>query len=144
LEALFPPDPLTAAGTAKRRHMNSRNERGEGKLGGLIALALIFGAAYAAWNVAPAYMDHYDFVDKVNEICRTPRYKAPDDDKIIDMLMKEVRNRRLDTWIGRNSFRVSTVDTGRRITLSYEREVQILPGMKKKLKFSSTSDQPLI
>jgi len=39
-------------------------------------------------------MDHYDFVDKVHEICRTPRYKAPDDDKIIDMLMKEVKNRR--------------------------------------------------
>jgi hypothetical protein len=124
--------------------MHSRHERGEGKLGGLIALALIFGAAYAAWNVAPAYMDHYDFVDKVNEICRTPRYKAPDDDKIIDMLMKEVRNRRLDSWIGRNSFRVSTVDTGRRITLSYEREVQILPGMKKKLKFDFTADQPLV
>ena len=124
--------------------MYSRNERGEGKLGGLIALALILGAAYAAWNVAPAYMDHYDFVDKVNEICRTPKYKAPDDDKIIDMLMKEVRNRRLDTWIGRNSFRVSTVDTGRRITLSYEREVQLLPGMKKKLKFDFTADQPLV
>ena len=124
--------------------MRSRIERGEGKLGGLIALALIFGAGYAAWHVAPAYMDHYDFVDKVNEICRTPRYKAPDDEKIIDMLMKEVRNRRLDTWIGPNSFRVSTVDTGRRITLSYEREVQILPGMKKNLKFSFTADQPLV
>jgi hypothetical protein len=60
------------------------------------------------------------------------------------MLMKEVRNRRLDTWIGRNSFRVSTVETGRRITLSYEREVQILPGMKKKLKFDFTADQPLV
>jgi hypothetical protein len=144
LEALLHSDPLTAAGTAKRRHMHSRNERGEGKLGGLIALALILGAAYAAWNVAPAYMDHYDFVDKINEICRTPKYKAPDDDKIIDMLMKEVRNRRLDAWIGRNNFRVSTVDTGRRITLSYEREVQLLPGMKKKLSFNFTADQPLI
>ena len=124
--------------------MNSRSQRGEGKLGGIIALALIFGAAYAAWNVAPAYMDHYDFVDKVNEICRTPKYKAPNDEKIIEMLMKEVRNRRLDTWIGPSSFKVSTVDTGRRIALNYEREVNLLPGMKKKLKFSFTSDQPLI
>lgn len=124
--------------------MQSRKERGEGKLGGIIALALIFGAAYAAWNVAPAYMDHYDFVDKINEICRTPRYKAPTDDKIIEMLMKEVRNRRLTDWIGPSSFRVSTVETGRRITLTYEREVNLLPGMKKKLKFDFTSDQPLI
>jgi len=124
--------------------MQSRNERGEGKLGGLIALALIFGAGYATWHVAPAYMDHYDFVDKVNEICRTPKYKAPQDEKIVDMLMKEVKNRRLDTWIGRNSFKVSTVDTGRRITLIYEREVEILPGMKKTLKFNFTADQPLV
>jgi hypothetical protein len=124
--------------------MHSRNERGEGKLGGLIALALIFGAGYATWHVAPAYMDHYDFVDKVNEICRTPKYKAPQDEKIVDMLMKEVKNRRLDTWIGRNSFKVSTVDTGRRITLIYEREVEILPGMKKTLKFNFTADQPLV
>jgi len=124
--------------------MNSRKERGEGKLGGIIALALIFGAAYAAWNVAPAYMDHYDFVDKVNEICRTPRYKAPTDDKIMEMLMKEVKNRRLDTWIGPSSFKISTVETGRRITLSYDREVNLLPGMKKKLKFDFTADQPLV
>jgi len=124
--------------------MHSRKERGEGKLGGIIALALIFGAAYAAWNVAPAYMDHYDFVDKINEICRTPKYKAPTEDKIIEMLMKEVRNRRLDTWIGPSSFKVNTVDTSRRIALTYEREVQLLPGMKKKLKFDFTSDQPLI
>jgi hypothetical protein len=144
LEALLHSDPLTAAGTAKRRPMHSRSERGEGKLGGLIALVLIFGAAYAAWNVAPAYMDHYDFVDKINEICRTPKYKAPTDEKIVDMLMKEVHNRRLDPWIGRNSFRISTVDTSRRIALVYEREVNLLPGMKKKLKFDVTSDQPLI
>lgn len=124
--------------------MQSRKERGEGKLGGIIALALIFGAAYAAWNVAPAYMDHYDFVDKVNEICRTPRYKAPTDDKILEMLMKEVHNRRLDTWIGPSSFKISTVETGRRITLAYDREVNILPGMKKKLKFDFTADQPLV
>ena len=124
--------------------MNSRRQRGEGKLGGIIALALIFGAAYAAWNVAPAYMDHYDFVDKVNEICRTPKYKAPNDEKIIEMLMKEVRQRRLDDWISRNSFKVSTTETNRRIILKYEREVQILPGFKKKLKFDFQSDQPLV
>jgi hypothetical protein len=58
--------------------------------------------------------------------------------------MKEVHNRRLDPWIGRNSFRISTVDTSRRIALVYEREVNLLPGMKKKLKFDVTSDQPLI
>jgi len=124
--------------------MQSRNQRGEGKLGGLVFLALLIAMAYAAWNVAPAYLAHYDFVDKVNEICRTPRYRAPDDDRIMDMLMKEVRNRRLDDWIKPGSFRISTTETSRRIILRYEREVQVLPGWKKKLKFDFQSDQPLV
>jgi hypothetical protein len=124
--------------------MQSRNQRGEGKLGGLIFLALLIAMAYAAWNVAPAYLAHYDFVDKVNEICRTPKYRAPDDDRIMEMLMKEVRNRRLDDWIKPGSFRISTTDTSRRIILRYEREVQVLPGWKKRLKFDFQSDQPLV
>ena len=124
--------------------MQSRNQRGEGKLGGLVFLALLIAMAYAAWNVAPAYLAHYDFVDKVNEICRTPKYKAPDDDRIMEMLLKEVRNRRLDDWIKPGSFRISTTETSRRIILRYEREVQVLPGWKKKLKFDFQSDQPLV
>lgn len=124
--------------------MQSRTQRGEGRMGSLIFLALLIAMAYAAWNVAPAYLAHYDFVDKVNEICRTPRYRAPDDDRIIEMLMKEVRNRRLDDWIHPGSFRVSTTETSRRIILHYEREVQVLPGWKKKLKFDFQSDQPLV
>jgi hypothetical protein len=124
--------------------MQSRNQKGEGRMGGLIFLALLVAMAYAAWNVAPAYLAHYDFVDKVNEICRTPKYKAPDDDRIMEMLLKEVRNRRLDEWIKPGSFRISTTETSRRIILRYEREVQVLPGWKKRLKFDFQSDQPLV
>jgi hypothetical protein len=124
--------------------MQSRNQKGEGRMGGLIFLALLVAMAYAAWNVAPAYLAHYDFVDKVNEICRTPKYKAPDDDRIMEMLLKEVRNRRLDDWIKPGSFRISTTETSRRIILRYEREVQVLPGWKKRLKFDFQSDQPLV
>jgi hypothetical protein len=123
--------------------MKSRKERGEGQAGSLFFLVLLVAAGYATWNVAPAYLNHYDFIDKVNEICRTPRWKA-DDEKIHEMLMKEVRQRRLDDWISRNSFKVSTTETNRRISLKYEREVQVLPGFKKKLKFDFQSDQPLI
>jgi len=124
--------------------MRARNERGEGRAGAFIFLALVIGAAYAAWNVAPAYLAHYDFVDKVNEIARTPKYRAPTDEKILDLLMKEVRERRLDDWIERGSFKINTTDTGRRITLVYEREVKVLPGWTKVLHFDFESDQPLV
>jgi hypothetical protein len=133
-----------ASALAGRREMDSRNERGEGKLGGFIFLGLIIALAWAAWNVAPVYLSHYDLVDKVNEICRTPKYKANTDEKVLDMLMKEVRERRLDTWIGRENFRVSTTDTNRRIILAYERTAEVLPGWKRIFKFDFTSDQPLV
>jgi hypothetical protein len=43
--------------------------------GGTVFLVVILIGALAAWNVAPAYFDHYDFVDKVTRSagCRSTR-----------------------------------------------------------------------
>jgi len=125
--------------------MRRKSEKGEGRLGGLISLVLVLALALAAWRVAPVYFDHYDFVDKVNEICRTPKYKVrAGDEGIMKMLTDEVQKRRLGQWIGPESFTISTVETSRQIQLYYEREVEILPGWKKTLKFEYLADQPLI
>jgi len=125
--------------------MKRKSEKGEGKRGGLILLVVVAALALAAWNVAPAYLEYYDFKDKVNEICRTPKYKVrTGDEGIMEMLMKEVRERRLTEWVGPESFTISTTDTSRQIRLYYEREVEVLPGWKKTLKFGFTADQPLI
>ena len=75
--------------------MRRLSERGEGKVGTFILLAVVAAIGLAAWNVIPVYYDHYDFTDAVEEICRTPRYKARTNQVIKDMLLKEVRNRRL-------------------------------------------------
>ena len=126
--------------------MRRTSEKGEGKMGGFIFLIVVIIGALAAWNVAPAYFDHYDFVDKVNEICRMPKYRVPGrtDDGVVKLLMDEVIKRRLQQWIGPESFTVNTTDFNRTIELYYEREVEILPGWKKTLKFSFTADQPLV
>jgi len=125
--------------------MRRKSEKGEGRLGGFILLAVLAALALAAWNVAPAYLDHYDFIDKVNEICRTPKYKVRNGDEgIMKLLTDEVRKRRLGQWIGPESFTISTVETSRQVQLYYEREVEILPGWKKTIKFEYTADQPLI
>jgi hypothetical protein len=126
--------------------MGPKSERGEGKLGGLILLAVIVAGGLAAWNIGPVYFDHYDFVDKVNEICRTPTYKVRQGDEgIKKMLMDEVSKRRLGTWIGPESFAISTTSGSRQIQLYYEREVEVLPGFPKKtFKFDFKADQPLI
>ncbi len=106
-------------------------------------LVLLVAAGYAAWNVVPIYMDHYSFTDKVVEVCRTPKYKANDDD-LYQTLLREVDERRLNPWIGRENFNIITTDRGRIITLDYEREAKILPGWTKTFKFSFKVDQPLI
>jgi hypothetical protein len=125
--------------------MGRKSERGDGKLGGLILLVVVLAVGLSAWNIVPVYFDHYDFVDKVNEICRTPVYKARQgDESIKKMLMDEVAKRRLGAWIGPESFAVTSSTSSRQIELYYEREVEVLPGFKKTFKFNFKADQPLI
>ena len=124
--------------------MRRDHERGETQISGLISLLALIALAWAAWNIGPLYFEHYDFQDKVNEICRTPKYKAPTEEKIIDIVMKEVRERRLDEFIGRSNVSVSTTDTSRRITITYERTAKPLPGLEKTFEFTIKADQPLI
>ncbi len=123
--------------------MGSVTERGDGKLRGLILLVLVLAVGLAAWHLVPVYYTHYDFVDKVNEICRTPKYKAGEEE-ILRMLMREVKSRDLDPWIRAENFQVNTTDHNRTIKLYYEREVELLPGWKKTFKFDFTADQPLL
>jgi hypothetical protein len=125
--------------------MGRKSESGEGKLGGLILLVVVVAVGLGAWNVVPVYFDHYDFIDKVNEICRTPAYKARQgNESIKKMLMDEVSKRRLGRWIGPESFLVTSSSSSRQIELYYEREVEVLPGFKKSFKFTFKADQPLI
>ena len=126
--------------------MRRKSERGDGKLGGLILLVVVLAVGLAAWSLIPVYYAHYDFTDKVNEICRSPRHvtQRGGDQTIMKMLMDEVVKRRLGEWVGPESFTVSTTPHDRQIDLYYEREVEILPGWKKTLKFEYTADQPII
>jgi hypothetical protein len=123
--------------------MSALRERGDGKLGAILWLAFFVLIVYAIWNVAPVYIQHYALVDKTNELARAPKWNHPDD-RIYDLLMKYVREERLDAYVQRNSFSISTLETSRRITLGYNREAQILPGWKHTFKFTNQVDQPLV
>jgi hypothetical protein len=133
---------------AERRHMRRTSERGEGRLSAFIFFALLAAAGLAAWNLIPVYYAHYDFTDKVEEICRMPRYQLPrgmpEEQAVKELLMKEVHERRLGEWVKPSSFRIDTTEHSRRIFLNYEREVEILPGWQRVIQFDYTADQPLI
>lgn len=123
--------------------MQALRERGEGKLGSLIWLVVIAGLVYAGWNVVPLYIDNFELVDKTNQLARSPRGTMKDE-VILDMIMKEVRERRLDEYITRGCFRISTLDTSRRINCEYERPAKVLPGFEKTFHFKIDVDQPII
>jgi hypothetical protein len=123
--------------------MGARSEAGEGRFGTIVGLLLLAAVAFAAWNVVPVYYANYDFADKMNEIARTPRYRATDD-KIMDLLMKEAAEQRIHAYLNRQGCRVETQEAYRRINCAYEREVEILPGWKHVFKFQNRADQPLI
>ena len=124
--------------------MRRTSERGEGKIVNIIFFGLLIAIGLGAWNVIPVYYEHYDFTDKVEEICRTTVYKARTPEIIKGMLMKEVQERRLGQWIGSENFQISTNARSRQIVLRYERTTKVIPGWTKVFKFEYTADQPLI
>jgi hypothetical protein len=119
------------------------NERGEGRLSGLIWLVGLVAVCYSLWNVVPVYMANFSLKDKMNEIARAPR-GVTTDDTIRELLWKEVKERRLDPFIQRGCFRISTLETSRRITCAYDRTEQVLPGLNWTFHFSNDVDQPLV
>ena len=123
--------------------MTMRSERGEGsRLQSLIWLGVFGLLVYAGWNVVPIYIAQYSLADKVNQICRTPRNVK--DEQLVDMMMKEVVEHRLDGHIQKSCFKVQTLDTSRRITCEYSREGLVLPGWTRTFRFKIDADQPLI
>ncbi len=123
--------------------MRLRDERGEGRLSTFIWLVVFLGVIYAGWHVGPIYLDHYSFKDKVVEICRLPR-GTNTDEKLLDLLMKEVQERQLTAFLTRSSFRISTGENSRKIRLDYSREGEVLPGWKHRFAFHEEIDQPLL
>jgi hypothetical protein len=124
--------------------MRANGERGAAQLSSILSLIAVIALALAGWNVGPLYFDHYDFQDKVNEICRTPKYKARTDEIVIDMVMKEVRERRLGEYIGRGNIQVSTTDTSRQINIYSASAGKLLPGWERTFAREIKADQPLI
>jgi hypothetical protein len=119
-------------------------EAGKGALSTIFWLAVLAAGVYAGLNVIPIYMDHYSLKDKMTEMCRLPRYRNPDDE-ILNKIMKEVRERRMDAYILPGQVKITTRDTSRAISIDYDREAKYLPfpaGIKK-THFSIAEDQPI-
>ena len=126
--------------------MTRTRETGSARLSSAIFFLLLAAAGYAGFHVVPVIYDHYDLVDKVNEVCRTPRYqiRGDADEYLRNQLMKEVDLRNMGEWIGPESFKITTSPHNRRINLYYERKTIILPKVSHTFKWDFTAEQPLL
>lgn len=123
--------------------MRLASEKGEGRLSSIVWLVVLIGFGYAVWHVGPVYFAGYSLVDKMNEMARAPKYNHPEE-KIRDLLMKEVRERRLEQYIYRNDFVIQTYENSRRISVEYDVPIQVLPGYTRTFHFRHEADQPII
>jgi hypothetical protein len=125
---------LRAGGAIMRK-----NEHGKGTLSSMIWLAVLALAVYAAWNLFPPYKAHYLLQDKMTELARMGRFPNAEQ-KIREGLMKEVNDEELTPFINRQDFVIVTSETNRRITVEYDREVNVLPGVKKIIHFKGKAE----
>ncbi len=66
------------------------NSRGEGRLGLLLALVVLFSAAYAAWVIIPIKVKTYEFYDAMRSEARFGAVRKRDT-VVHDRLMKKAR-----------------------------------------------------
>jgi hypothetical protein len=123
------------------RNQRLRRERGESRFSGIITLLVIAAFGYALVNVAPPFASDYTLKDNMVQICRLGRGANPDE-VITEKLMKIVREEELTEYIYPASFKITTRESSRKITLEYERTLKILPGFKRTFKFSHEIDEP--
>jgi hypothetical protein len=123
--------------------MERRGERGEGRFGSIIGLLILAAVVYCAWNAGPAYVANWELKDKMQETARLPR-GTYSDDKILDVLEKYLREEQLTPYVSRSSFRINTRDTGRGISVVYERKVKFLPGIERSVRFEPSVDQTIL
>ncbi len=123
--------------------LRSRTEIGEGRLGTIIWLVIIAGAAYAAWQLIPVFFNNYAFSDKMNELARAPKYSHPDE-RITTELIRAAQDNHLEAYINTQTCKINTLEVRRTIVCEYDRTVEILPGIRHKFHFRNSVDQPLI
>lgn len=117
----------------------SSSQRGEGRMGTLVALVVVAVFGMALWNVGPLYIADYTLADHMIQTARRPSYLK--DRQILDLLMEEVKNQGLLDYIKPAQFKIIKRDGSRRIELKYTRTIEVLPGWTRTFDFDHVADE---
>ncbi len=116
------------------------NERGEGKIAGLILLAAIAGFIYAAVHVAPMYVAHKNLQDEVTQIARMSIGFR--DQVIKEKLQDAIDENELYDYISAKDFKIRKRANRRAIEGEFYATLKLLPSWEKTFLFEIHADEP--
>ena len=125
---------------------NRHDQRGEGKFGMVVGLALIAAVVYAGFNALPVYWADWQLEDKMKAAALGPPNDRADkssrkrlNDAIDDIGLAE--------YVGPqagNDCEIRRLGHERQITCYYERDVKWLPGFVRHTVFEHHVSQPTL
>jgi hypothetical protein len=108
----------------RRIWAHRRSERGEGKLKGIIYLAVFALLIYAAVKIVPVYVSSYQLTDKMQEQARFAVVNRYSEEQIRDNIFKVAQD--LDLPIKREAIKVVATNSIVKISTEYTVPVDIL------------------
>jgi ABC-type microcin C transport system permease subunit YejE len=101
----------------RRAAAHRRNERGEGKLKGIVIVVVVVLAIYSAWKIVPAYVNDYQLSDKMQEQARFAVVNRYTEDQIRNNIFKVAED--LDIPVKREAIQVVSTNAIVKISLEY-------------------------
>lgn len=120
--------------------MWNHNERGDGKITGLIMLGALAAFIYATVNVGPTYVAYLNLQDEVTQIARMSiGYK---DIVIREKLQEAIDEYELYDYIRAKDFEIRKRSNRRVIDGSFSVTLTVLPNWEKTFNFEVHADEP--
>jgi len=107
----------------RRSMVHRRTERGEGKLKGIVIVAVVVLAIYSAWKIVPAYVNDYQLSDKMQEQARFAVVNRYTEDQIRNNIFKVVED--LDIPVKREAINVVSTNAIVKISMEYTAPVDL-------------------
>lgn len=122
--------------------MNAVREKGEGRFGLVVGILVLLLGGFMIFNAAPVYFAHWALLDEMDNAALGPPNRAYDE-VAHNKVWAAVEELSLDEYVAWDDIVIRTGAGKRRISVSYQREVQFLPGFKRMMDFDSEISQPV-
>ena len=94
------------------------------KLKGLIALLVVAGGFYVAWNMIPPYFHNYQFQDDLDDIARRNSYTSHTDDELKKIVITKAESEEIA--LKEDQITISRTGDGLGITVRYHVHVEMV------------------